>query len=112
MFQGVLGISKIKGFAFKEKFPPILTIDAEQTFHQGGLACTIFPHEGVDGTSFYLQVHILQDLDTGEGFAYAVHAQQIIFHGTYPLFDIKCRGRASALPRQEPLYTILEIYFY
>ncbi len=94
MLHGMLGIGEIEGLAFKEKLVGILPVDSKQAFHKGGLARAVFSHEGMDGTSRYFQVHVLEDLDAGEGFANAIHAQQVVFHRAYPLFDIKYRGRA------------------
>jgi hypothetical protein len=64
MFQGMLGIGEIEGFAFKEKLAGILPVDAEKAFHEGGFTRTVLAHQGMDRTGFYLKVHILEYLDT------------------------------------------------
>ena len=76
VLQSFLGILEIDLLAFQVDVAGVLAINAEEAFHQGGFARTVFSHQRVNRTGPHRQVDTVQGLDTGEFLGDALHPQQ------------------------------------
>ena len=63
------------GLVLVDDLPLVRRVLAEEHLHQGGLARAVFPHDGVDGALFHVQVYLVQRLYAGEGLGYVPHFQ-------------------------------------
>ena len=52
-------------------------VNAEHTFHQGGLTGTVLAHQGHDLAGAELQLRVVQRFDAGEGLDHAFHYQTV-----------------------------------
>ena len=88
VFQGFLGIFKVDFLAVEEDLASVLLVNAEQTFHQGGLTGTIFAHQGMYRTGPYCQVDTVKGLDAGKFLDDSFHSQQDGFLILFQMFRL------------------------
>ena len=64
-------------FAFVLDLALVHLVNAEHTFHQGGLTGTVLAHQGHDLTGAELQLRVVQRFHAGEGLYHAFHYQTV-----------------------------------
>jgi len=74
--QGFLTALEVDLPALEINVAFILIIDAEQALHQGGLACAVFAHQGMDRTGLHLQGYMIQRFHAGKGLGNVYHFQE------------------------------------
>ena len=75
--QRVAGVDEVDFLAFHEDGAGVLLVNAEQAFHQRGLACAILAHEGVHGAGAELELRVVQRLDARKLLADVFHLKEI-----------------------------------
>ena len=73
-------ILDINLFSLVKDFALVHSVNAEQAFHQRGLACAVLPHQGVHGARPELEIHMIQRFDAGERLYNALHFQTVLRH--------------------------------
>ena len=64
-------------FAFVLDLALVHLVNAEHTFHQGGLTGTVLAHQGHDLAGAELQLRVVQRFHAGEGLYHAFHYQTV-----------------------------------
>ena len=64
-------------FAFVLDLALVHLVNAEHTFHQGGLTGTVLAHQGHDFAGAELQLRVVQRFHAGEGLYHAFHYQTV-----------------------------------
>ena len=70
ILKSVFGICKIKLFTLKEKFPFILLINTEKTFHKSRFTGSVFTHKRMNCSGPYIKTYIFKYPDSGKRFTY------------------------------------------
>ena len=103
VLQRLLGVFEVDLSALKVNVPLVLLIDAEQAFHQRGLARAVFTHQGVDRTPLQFQRDAVQGFDAGKGFGDIRHSQEDVLCHIFPShIDQKISSRGQPSERQLP----------
>ena len=76
-FSASSGVGMLTFSPFVLDLALVHLVNAEHTFHQGGLTGTVLAHQGHDLAGAELQLRVVQRFHAGEGLYHAFHYQTV-----------------------------------